>query len=145
MRVSASIDAGSMSAVNHRAVVARIGPLLHSCHLGDFVVTQNLKPESHAPPHLLVPYGRPAHLELQNSHMRVGVATRRLLDWRRGKHAATPPPNPRTIPTTVVGSSSRPASSLPNTRGGGLREKTRMNLASRTRGDRRNFHQRSKQ
>ena len=57
---------------------------------------------------------------------------------------AEPQTNLEIILTENVGSSSSPASSTPNIRGKIHQAKTRMSLASKTLGNRRNFHQKSK-
>ena len=65
--------------------------------------------------------------------------------WTKYVRSIAPPINLQIRPIENVGSSSSPASSTPNTRGRIHQAKTRMSLSSKTLGDKRNFHQKSKQ
>ena len=65
--------------------------------------------------------------------------------WTKYVRFIVPLVNLLIIPTDNVGSSSSPASSMPYTRGRIHQVKTRMNLPSETRGNKRNIHPKSKQ
>ena len=65
--------------------------------------------------------------------------------WTKYVRSIAPLANQPIIPTENVGSSSSPASSTPYTRGRIHQVKMRTNLRSKTRGNKRNFHPKSKQ